>query len=61
MSSARDFQQGDQRDQFLIGLKQVIAELRSKGVKEFPTVASALAAYRRSFAESIDPNRATPS
>jgi hypothetical protein len=60
MSSARDFKLGEQRDQFLIGLKQVIAELRSKGVKEFPTVAGALAAYRRTFADSIDPSRAIP-
>ena len=33
MSSARDFNQGDQRDQFLFGLKQVIAELHRKGVR----------------------------
>jgi len=56
MSSARDFKQGDQRERFVTGLKQVIAELRSKGVKEFPTVAGALAAHRRTF----DPNRSIP-
>lgn len=49
MSSASDIKDKNLRDQFLVGLKQVIAELRQKEVKEFESVANALSAYRRRF------------
>ena len=49
MSSAGDIKDKAMRDQYLVGLKQVIAELRQKEVKEFESVASALSAYRRQF------------
>lgn len=49
MSSASDIKDKTQRDQYLVGLKQVIADLRQKEVKEFENVAQALSAYRRQF------------
>lgn len=52
MSSAKDFKDKEERDRFVAGLKQVIADLRSRGVKEFTMVANELAAYRRRFQQS---------
>lgn len=49
MSSASDIKDKGLRDEFLVGLKQVIADLRQKEVKEFESVANALSAYRRRF------------
>jgi len=49
MSSANDFKDKDQKDRYLRGLKEVIAGLRQKGVKEFDSVADALSNYRRRF------------
>lgn len=49
MSSASDIKDKAQRDQYLVGLKQVIADLRQKEVKEFENVADALSEYRRQF------------
>jgi len=49
MSSASDIKDKDVRDQFLVGLKQVIADLRAREVKEFENVADALSVYRRKF------------
>ncbi|KIV91173.1 hypothetical protein, variant [Exophiala mesophila] len=49
MSSASDIKDKGIRDEFLVGLKQVIADLRQKEVKEFENVANALSAYRREF------------
>jgi len=60
MSSANDFKQKEQRDQFLTGLKQVIAELRTKGVKEFELVADELASYRRRFLANLEDRTLLP-
>ncbi|KAK5065132.1 hypothetical protein LTR84_000968 [Exophiala bonariae] len=49
MSSASDIKDKTIRDQYLVGLKQVIADLRQKEVKQFENVAQALSAYRRQF------------
>lgn len=49
MSSALDIKDPDTRNQYLKGLKQVIADLRQGGVKEFENVATALSTYRRKF------------
>lgn len=49
MSSASDIKDKAVRDQFLVGLKQVIADMRVKEVKEFESVADALSVYRRNF------------
>ena len=45
----------ESRNKYVNGLKLVIADLRSRGVKEFEQVASELAAYRRSFDAEQDP------
>lgn len=52
MSSANDIKDKALRDQYLLGLKQVIARLRQEGVKEFPLVADALSKYRREWTAS---------
>ena len=52
MSSAKDFKDKEERDRFVTGLKQIIADLRSRGVKEFTMVANELAAYRRRFQQA---------
>lgn len=49
MSSASDIKDRAVRDQYLMGLKEVIADLRSREVKEFENVADALSVYRRKF------------
>ncbi|EXJ79850.1 hypothetical protein A1O3_08135 [Capronia epimyces CBS 606.96] len=49
MSSAADIKDKTLRDQFIVGLKQVIAGLKARDVKEFEEVANALSAYRRNF------------
>ena len=54
LSSASDLKDKLQRDQYLLGLKQVIADLRSRGVKEFDSVAEALSQYRRRFWKQLE-------
>lgn len=49
MSSAADIKDKVVRDQFILGLKQVIADLKAREVKEFEEVADALSVYRRNF------------
>ncbi|OQV02095.1 putative zinc-finger domain-containing protein [Cladophialophora immunda] len=49
LSSASDIKDKSTRDEFHAGLKQVIAELRAKEVKDFEKVAAALSLYRRKF------------
>ncbi|KAI1617668.1 hypothetical protein EDD36DRAFT_479580 [Exophiala viscosa] len=49
MSSAGDIKDKTTRDEFLVGLKHVIADLRSNDVKDFDSVAGALSNYRRKF------------
>ena len=61
MSSANDIKSKDERDRYVVGLKQIIADLRTKGVKEFNKVAHELAAYRRRFREEQDPSLVLPS
>ncbi|KKY15251.1 hypothetical protein UCRPC4_g06407 [Phaeomoniella chlamydospora] len=45
----------DSRNRYVNGLKAVIADLRTRGVKDFEEVASELAAYRRRFEAEQDP------
>ncbi len=54
MSSAADIKDKAVREPFLAGLKQVIADLRQEGVKEFESVADALSVYGRRFIEEKD-------
>lgn len=49
MSSAQDITDKAARERYLNGLKEVIANLRQQGVKEFENVATALSTYRRQF------------
>ena len=58
MSSADDIPDKTQRDRFVAGLKVVIADLRTKHITDFDTVASELAAYRRRFRQEQDPSLA---
>jgi hypothetical protein len=58
MSSADDIPDKRQRDHFLAGLKLVIADLCTKQISDFDTVASELAAYRRRFRQEQDPSLA---
>jgi hypothetical protein len=53
MSTANNLKTKAEHERWVAGLRQVIAELRSKGVKDFHMVASALAAYRRRFSEEL--------
>ncbi|KAL8873845.1 MAG: hypothetical protein Q9174_000751 [Haloplaca sp. 1 TL-2023] len=41
--------QADQRNNFVVGLRQIIQEIRGRKVKDFKTVASEIAAYRARF------------
>ena len=59
MSSAPGLDK-ESRNRFVNGLKSVIADLRSRGVKEFEQVAQELAAYRRRFEAEQDPLLAPP-
>lgn len=54
MSSANDIKDKALRDQYLLGLKKVIATLREQGVREFAEVANALSQYRREWQASQD-------
>ena len=54
MSSANDLKDKQQRDDYLLGLKKVIAGLRGQGVKEFGEVANALSQYRREWLQKQD-------
>jgi hypothetical protein len=59
MSTANNLKTKAEHERWVAGLRQVIADLRAKGVKDFHMVASALAAYRRRFSEELSMN-ATP-
>lgn len=59
MSSAPGMDK-EARNRYVNGLKSVIADLRSRGVKEFEQVATELAAYRRRFEAEQDPLLAIP-
>lgn len=50
MSSAADIKEKSDRDQYVTGLKKVIAKLRQEGAKDFEVVADALSQYRREWA-----------
>lgn len=39
----------EQKDAFVVGLRQIIQEIRGRKVKDFRTVASEIAAYRVRF------------
>lgn len=55
MGSAREGQTEEEKETYLDGLKAIINDLRRDKVKDFNTVASEIAAYRRRFLQ--DPSR----
>lgn len=55
MGSAREGQTEEEKETYLAGLKEIINDLRRDKVKDFNTVASEIAAYRRRFLQ--DPSR----
>ncbi|CAG8418044.1 unnamed protein product [Penicillium salamii] len=55
MGSAREGQTEEEEETYLAGLKEIINDLRRDKVKDFNTVATEIAAYRRRFLQ--DPSR----
>ncbi|KAJ6132271.1 hypothetical protein N7471_007486 [Penicillium samsonianum] len=55
MGSVREGQTEEEKETYLTGLKEIINDLRRDKVKDFNTVASEIAAYRRRFLQ--DPSR----
>ncbi|CAI7670646.1 unnamed protein product [Penicillium viridicatum] len=55
MGSVREGQTEEEKEAYLAGLKEIINDLRRDKVKDFDTVASEIAAYRRRFLQ--DPSR----
>lgn len=53
MSSAHEFTDKEVRDRYLLGLKGVIADLRTQNVRDFEDVAKALSEYRRKFVAEL--------
>ncbi|CEJ60203.1 hypothetical protein PMG11_08787 [Penicillium brasilianum] len=58
MGSVREGQTEEEKETYLAGLKEIINEMRRDKVKDFSTVASEIAAYRRRFLQ--DPSRVLP-
>lgn len=58
MGSLREGKTPEERDNYIAGLKQIINDMRRDKVKDFNTVATEIAAYRRRFLQ--DPSRVLP-
>ena len=58
MGSLREGKTQEERDKYIEGLKQIINDMRRDKVKDFNTVATEIAAYRRRFLQ--DPSRVVP-
>ncbi|RLM00852.1 hypothetical protein CFD26_101760 [Aspergillus turcosus] len=58
MGSLREGKTPEEKDQYIAGLKQIINDMRRDKVKDFSTVATEIAAYRRRFLQ--DPSRVLP-
>lgn len=58
MGSLREGKTPEEKDQYIAGLKQIINDMRRDKVKDFNTVATEIAAYRRRFLH--DPTRVLP-
>lgn len=58
MGSLREGKTPEEKDQYIAGLKEIINEMRRDKVKDFNTVATEIAAYRRRFLQ--DPSRVLP-
>lgn len=58
MGAIREGQTEEEKETYLAGLKEIINEMRRDKVKDFNTVATEIAAYRRRFLQ--DPSRVLP-
>lgn len=58
MGSLREGKTPEERDKYIEGLKEIINDMRRDKVKDFSTVATEIAAYRRRFLQ--DPSRVVP-
>lgn len=58
MGSLREGKTPEEKDQYIAGLKEIINEMQRDKVKDFNTVATEIAAYRRRFLQ--DPSRVLP-
>ncbi|PYH98497.1 hypothetical protein BO71DRAFT_480378 [Aspergillus ellipticus CBS 707.79] len=58
MGSLREGKTPVEKDEYIAGLKQIINDMRRDKVKDFSTVATEIAAYRRRFLQ--DPSRVLP-
>lgn len=58
MGSLREGKTPEEKDQYIAGLKQIINDMRRDKLKDFNTVATEIAAYRRRFLQ--DPSRVLP-
>ncbi|GLA39887.1 hypothetical protein AnigIFM63309_007491 [Aspergillus niger] len=58
MGSLREGKTPEEKDEYIAGLKQIINDMRRDKVKDFNTVATEIAAYRRRFLQ--DPSRILP-
>lgn len=58
MGSLREGKTPEEKDRYIAGLKQIINDMRRDKVKDFNTVATEIAAYRRRFLQ--DPSRVLP-
>lgn len=58
MGSLREGNTPEEKDNYVTGLKEMVNELRRDKVKDFNTVATEIAAYRRRYLQ--DPSRILP-
>lgn len=58
MGAVREGQTDEEKETYILGLKEIINEMRRDKVKDFSTVANEIAAYRRRFLQ--DPSRVLP-
>ena len=58
MGSLREGKTPEEKDNYIAGLKNIINDMRRDKVKDFNTVATEIAAYRRRFLQ--DPSRVLP-
>lgn len=58
MGSLREGNTPEEKDRYVAGLKEMVNDLRRDKVKDFNTVATEIAAYRRRYLQ--DPSRILP-
>ncbi|KAJ5775658.1 uncharacterized protein N7511_000669 [Penicillium nucicola] len=58
MGAVREGETEEEKERYIVGLKEIINDMRRDKVKDFDTVAAEIAAYRRRFLK--DPSRVLP-